>query len=126
MRLSLEPVPKHPQVNRVLQSTRETGFDEAPFVVTGRNSGYQAINLALHFKPKKIILIGYDMQETGGKHNIDGDHPVGLKRRFSPEAYMPFYTSLAYILEDSTVDVYNCTLSTALTCFKQRELVDVL
>lgn len=126
-KVSLEAVGKqYPEIRRVLQSGRSTGYDNAPYVVTGRNSGYQAINLALHFKPKKIILLGYDMQDKDGKHNIDGDHPPGLKRRFSPEQYMPFYTSLADTLEEECIAVYNCTLNTALTCFEQRELKDVL
>lgn len=32
------------------------------FVRSGKNSGYQAINLAVHLGAKRIILLGYDMQ----------------------------------------------------------------
>lgn len=35
---------------------------DARFLRTGANSGYQAINLAVHFGAKRIILLGYDMQ----------------------------------------------------------------
>ena len=34
------------------------------FVRTGRNSGYQAINLAAHFGATRILLLGYDMQSV--------------------------------------------------------------
>ena len=35
----------------------------------GHNSGYQALNLAVLFGVKKILLLGYDMQRTNGKEH---------------------------------------------------------
>jgi hypothetical protein len=40
----------------------------------GGNSGFQAINLALHMGAAKIVLLGFDMQATGGKSHWHGDH----------------------------------------------------
>ena len=37
---------------------------DSRFLRTGSNSGYQAINLAVHFGAKRIILLGYDMQSV--------------------------------------------------------------
>ena len=37
---------------------------DSRFLKTGSNSGYQAINLAVHFGAKRIILLGYDMQSV--------------------------------------------------------------
>lgn len=43
----------------------------------GANSGFQALNLAVQFGAKKIILVGYDMTAKNGVH-WHGRHPDGL------------------------------------------------
>jgi len=44
----------------------------------GGNSGFGALNLAIQFGVKKIILVGYDMTIRHGSH-WHGDHPDSLK-----------------------------------------------
>lgn len=116
-----------PHTYNLKESTKREGLDLSPStIVTGRNSGYQAINLAAHYRPKQIILIGYDMKDTDGKHNIHGDHPPEIKM---PCNFKMFRTKLATLvkpLEDLGIKVYNCTIDTALECFERRELEDVL
>jgi hypothetical protein len=90
----------------------------------GGNSGYQAVNLAYHFGAKRIILVGYDMQATGGRAHWFGDHPSGLhldqtelyeswRRRFKP---------LVEDLKARSIEVVNCTKETALTCAPRSTL----
>jgi len=43
----------------------------------GANSGFQALNLAVQFGAKKIILVGYDMRVDLGFH-WHGRHPDGM------------------------------------------------
>lgn len=98
-----------------------------PYLVTGNNSGYQAINLAVHFKPKTIILVGYDMQDREqGVHNIIGDHPKAIKRPTDFPKFRDSIGTLVKPLEDLGIKVYNCTIDTALNCFQKRDLKDVL
>lgn len=86
------------------------------------NSGYQAINLAYQFGAAKIILIGYDMQHTGGKTHWHGDHPKGLTNAQGIEGWRKCFTPLAEDLAAIGVDVVNCSNETALTCFRRSTL----
>src|SRR6056297_1835559 len=45
-----------------------------PMLKTGGNSGYQAINLAVLLGYRRLILLGYDMQLTGGHTHWHGPH----------------------------------------------------
>ena len=92
----------------------------------GHNSGYQAINLAYQFGAKRIILVGYDMQHTDGKTHWHGDHPKSLNNAAGVEKWPKHFTQLAKDLDRVGVEVINCTIQTALTCFKQADLRDVL
>lgn len=43
-------------------------FDEIGTIGGGGNSGFQALNLALQWGARKIILIGYDLTDRSGVH----------------------------------------------------------
>lgn len=43
-------------------------------VYTGYNSGYQAVQLALQWGAKEIILLGFTMNHVGGKKHWHDDH----------------------------------------------------
>jgi len=65
-------------------------------------------------EPKKIILIGFDMQHTEGKTHWFGDHPKGFINAnacdrwiYEIEKMMPHYRQF-------NIDVVNCSLQTAI------------
>lgn len=92
---------------------------------TGRNSGYQAINLALHLGAKQILLLGYDMGRHGGKGHFFGEHP----RNWSPSPYSKFleaFTTIVEPLKLAGVEVINCSRRTALTVFPKQPLESAL
>lgn len=91
-------------------------------VVTGGNSGYQAINLALHLGATRIILLGFDMQWTGGKSHWFGDHPQGLNNA-DPSRYIPAFRTIKP--EEYGLEIINCSRSTALDAFPVRDLREV-
>lgn len=100
---------------------------EWPYLVIGNNSGYQAINLALHFNPKTIILIGYDLKKSkSGQYNVIGDHPRAIKRPSGFPLFIERISSLANPLEELGVKVYNCTIDTNLNCFQRKDLADAI
>jgi hypothetical protein len=78
---------------------------------TGSNSGYQAINLAVHLGAARIILLGYDMKGTHffGKHR-DGSVPPF-------QACLRLFPTLVKPLAALGIPVINATRSTALTTF---------
>ena len=92
----------------------------------GQNSGYQAVGLAYHLKADRIILIGFDMQRTGGKSHWHGDHPRGLNNADAVHKWPRHFPALAADLREDGVEVVNCTIETALTCFPCADLRDVL
>lgn len=64
---------------RLVEGRHGEGFSTNPeFIHYGSNSGFQAINLALLFGCKKIVLVGYDMRYVGGKPHFFGSHRDGL------------------------------------------------
>ena len=97
---------------------------------TGRNSGYQAINLAVHLGAKRILLLGYDMKggpvENGRvKTHWFGDHPGGT----SPSVYstmLPWFDSLLAPLVRRGVEIVNCTPGSEIRCFPLGKLDEIL
>ena len=92
----------------------------------GDNSGYQAINLAYLWGAGRIILLGYDMQRTGGRAHFFGDHPGKLNSGTDYTGFAPNFRQLAADLRAEGVEVINCTRETALNCFPRAALADVL
>ncbi len=88
---------------------------------TGRNSGYQAINLAVHLGATRILLLGYDMGRHGGKGHFFGEHP----KNWPPSPYHSFLDAFKTIeqpLKDRGIEVVNCSRRTALKTFPQMSL----
>lgn len=104
---------------------RNTGFDgletDPSGLRTGFNSGYQAINLAVHLGARRIILLGYDMMiSRDGLSHWFGDHP---DKSVSPYLQMrEAFTTLRAPLSDLGVDVVNCSRWTALDVFPRAPL----
>lgn len=112
---------------KLLRSEQKYGLSlDFPKIVLGNNSGYQAINLAVFFKPKNIVLVGFDMQDSNGRHNIIGDHPKEVKRPSNFPLFIHNISSLVKPLEDLGITVYNCSNNSALECFKKKRLIDVI
>lgn len=124
MRFALTKASK-PYGVQILRNTGTNGLEHDPSGIrNGRNSGYQAINLAVHFGVSRIILLGYDMQ-LGPKRKAHwhSDHP---NRMASPYAkWVPMFDTLVSPLRKLGVEVINCTRSTALECFPRMTLAEV-
>lgn len=123
LRFALDP--KAAKWATVLRWGAETGLAESPDTLAlGRNSGYQAVNLAVHLGAAKIILLGYDLQRTNGKENFhDGPHKgPGDKYR----GWLPLFETLVEPLKQLGVTVINCTPGSALECFAKMTLAEAL
>lgn len=110
----------------VLKQWREEGLSLDPHrLCLGKNSGYQAINLAVLLGATRIVLLGYDMQvgAKGDEYFFAGSHP-DKKRSAYPEFRKRFPT-IVQPLKDAGVEVINCSRQTALTCFPRKPLSDV-
>lgn len=105
---------------KLLENTGVDALETRPSGLrTGRNGGYQAINLAVHLGARRILLLGYDMKAAGdGRTHWFGDHADWPTR---PSVYatamLPHFAGLAAALRDVGVETINCTLDSALTVF---------
>lgn len=87
------------------------------------NSGVGAIALAAQWGARRIILLGYDGQHTGGKKHWHGDHPSHLGNAGSVHLWQQKFAALA---KNLTVEVINATRETALTCWSRMDLESAL
>lgn len=103
------------------------GFFPKPYGVrTGGNGAYQAIGIAIHAGAKRILLLGVDMKR-GEKDEAHwfGEHPDKVVTNYGV-AMAPWFPSLVEPLAEMGIEVINCSLESALTCFPKARLEDVL
>lgn len=78
----------------------------------GKNSGFQAVNLAILFGAVRIVLVGFDMHGT----HFFGAHPKPLRNTTSFAAYIEQFEIAAKRLPRH-VEIVNATPGSALKCF---------
>lgn len=108
----------------VLRHRGHSGLERDPSgLKTGNNSGYQAINLAVHFGAARIVLLGYDCQRTRGEDHFFGPH---IKMNQTTDArfleWRAYFATLIKPLAEIGVEIVNATRETALTCFPRAPL----
>ena len=112
----------------ILRNTGECGLELHPTGLrAGRNSGYQAINLAVLFGARRILLLGYDMQRRRGQpSHWFGDHPPAIRADSPYHAFLNRFESLPAALATVGVTVINCSRDTALTLFPRATIQEAL
>jgi len=127
LRFSIDPRAK-PWGVQVLQNTGREGLELQPTgLKTGKNSGAQALNLAVHFGAKRVVLLGYDMsQPPKGPSHCFGEHPKQVDSRRPYGDFIAGFQSMAPALRAVGVEVVNCSRVTALTCFPRQDLTQAL
>lgn len=84
-------------------------------IANGRIGGYQAINLAVNFGARRILLIGYDMRNIGGLSHWHGEHPN--KQRPIWKDRIAHFKNMLSDLKERGIEVINCTPGSALDAF---------
>jgi len=105
-------------VNEMLWTGQEIGG--------GGNSAFQAVNFSALWGAKRIILTGCDCMEAGehwhGKHPI----PLAQTKAETQRDWIAAFTKVAPALTKRGIEVINSTRRTALTCFAQIPIREVL
>lgn len=113
-----------------LRNTGQLGLEEDPSGLrTGKNSGYQAINLAYHFGAKDIYLLGYDMRVDGNRMHWNDRPERQVPAVFAQtlqREMLPCFNSLATELKRLGVRVTNCTPNSMLRVFPHEKISAVL
>lgn len=127
LKYALEPQPiAWPGVN-VLENTGNYGLEVVRTGLrNGYNSGYQAVNLAVHLGAAKIILLGFDMSiGASGQQNWFGPHPNHLTGSPYP-IFRQSFSTLEAPLKALGIEVINATRFTLLTGFPRMTIEEAL
>ena len=110
----------------IVESTGIAGLElESGKIRTGNNSGYAAINVAVHEGAKEIVLLGFDMGFTHGRcHWHDGYPVINVEKTFRP--MISYFDTLPTILEGLGVKVVNANLDSMITAFSKIRREDSL
>lgn len=95
------------------------------FLVTGKNSGFQSLNLAVLAGAKKVILLGFDGEQKDGKDHFHGGHPRPTPREAYP-LYRAAMVAAEAALIDAGVEVVNCSPGSAIDTFPMMDLREAL
>jgi hypothetical protein len=103
-------------------------FDRVGHVGSGGNSGFQALNLAVQFGSKRILLVGYDMRVDKGEH-WHPRHPMPMSNPH-PRDNLPRWRSAidgaAGMLAALGVKVVNCSDVSLLTQYPKMTIAEAL
>lgn len=121
MKVTLDAQTPYPEVKLLRRrhgphgESQTVGGDDDPAYLRGNHSGMQAAHLAYHLGARRIVLLGYDLQQgPDGRSHDFGEHPEGVRRN-SPyrEMTLCMATLLGWLWARG-VEVVNCTRTSAL------------
>lgn len=98
---------------------------QVPWFRQFANSGASAISLAIAAGARRIVLLGYDCQRTGGQTHWHGDHPKSLTNAKSLPNWPQIFAKVAKFAKGKA-EIVNCSRATALNCWPRIELADAL
>ena len=113
------------------------GLSKDPEVIHyGHSSGYQLINLALHYHVSEFVLIGYDLRypegyskgerNPGGDRHFFGEYPKelehwpGVGKGGEMTGLLDCYRTIEP--DDYGIRIINCSPGSALDCFEMGKL----
>lgn len=120
---------EHLGVDYLLNSPHLHGFDMTPgWVVQSSSSGYQAFNLALHYHPFRVYLVGFDLcvNPQDQTSHFDGNHPKPIYSKTPFDMFITSMESTIPYLSDLRITVYNCNQNSAMKAFPQMDLKECL
>jgi len=113
----------------VLKRTGEYGFDPSVDCIMGNNSGAQVLNLVVNMKPKRIVLIGYDMRKDGTRsHYHNQQRPYINEIDVYNNQFTPSVEALSKGManEGSIVEIINDNENSAVRCFPFHRYTEFL
>ena len=110
---------KHNELKVMRRKNSPKGITLDPGVIGWNlSSGAAAINLAVHFGAKSIVLMGFDMRKIDGNCNWHKDHETSTKANHNPYArFLSPFSNIAHDLRELKIECVNATPNSALTVF---------
>lgn len=112
----------------VIALTGPEGLELDPTGVRhGNNSGYSAINVAVHLGARRIILLGYDCcAADDGRVNFARPADYPGRKAYAFETWRKRFVTIVAPLRAAGVEVVNASRRTALDCFPRVLLHEAL
>lgn len=102
------------------------GLDLEPKQIRqGNNSGYAAINIAVHMGAKRIFLFGFDMCHQDDRSHWHNGYPVISRERVF-DKMLPHFHTLNPPLRELGVEVINACQTSKLECFRKCTIDEAL
>ncbi len=123
--LALQNKPERPDWLQVFENDiYQPRLSETPDTLNGGNSGFCALNLAYTLKPRRIVLIGFDMSRGPNGEPYWHDpypwaHPKGATKPGHFKRWIAQFTPAAEQCAAAGIEVLNVTTNSALTVFKR-------
>lgn len=116
---------------KVLENYGDDGLCELPDgVMTMRNSGAQAMQLAYHLGARAELLLGFDMRVVGGRTHFHSGTKDAHARETPWDCFkndmLPKFPALKEALDRKGVCVINCSPASALEVFAKMTVEDAL
>jgi hypothetical protein len=102
--------------------------DDPTRLVTGRNSGFQAMNLAILAGASRILLLGFDnhIDHVTGRSHWFGEHPRPRTHPLFYDFMRRSFSAAEHAIKEAGVEVINCTPGSTLDSFPKREIEEAL
>lgn len=94
----------------------------------GGNSGFQALNLAVQFGARRVLLVGYDMTDRSGVHWYGRNRwPMSNNPNESNfRRWLAAFEGAKPLLDARGVEVVNTSSISAMKTFRRRSIEDAL
>lgn len=104
------------------------GLETSPNALAhGMNSGYAAINLALHLGSKKIVLLGYDMGNSGTVSHFHDGYPINATAdTIYNKHFLPGFDILKEHIKGKGIQIFNACPTSKLNVFKKITIEESL
>lgn len=114
-----------PTVKRLWRTTSHDLWSLDPTMVAGYDAGTSAINVAILYGVREIILLGYDM--SGGRWFAgERDHPKPVIEPWRFTQHCEPLPRLAAHAARLGIRIVNCSPTSVVNCFERQSLDEVL
>jgi uncharacterized Rossmann fold enzyme len=128
IKVTNKPQPKRADIINLVDTGKDGLELEAHAIRHGGNSGYAAINVAYHLGARKIVLLGFDMQNgKGGESHFHEGYPTRpTSNEVIQSNMLPSFDTLVDPLKRRKVEIYNLSSTSLIKCFQRIDLETAL
>ena len=128
LKFALKPGSQYTADIQILRKGKPDGIEEDPQTLAhGFNSGHAAINLAYHLGAKRIILLGFDMDNDGENTHFHNGYPTrAAGNKMYQDKFLPGFKQLSSQIKHKELEILNASPYSKLTVFPKITLEQAL